>query len=36
MPLLSFENLAIGYENNIIIDNLSFAVEKGDYLAILG
>ena len=36
MPLLSFENLAIGYENNIIINNLSFAVEKGDYLAILG
>lgn len=36
MPLLSFENLAIGYENNIVLDNLSFAVEKGDYLTILG
>ena len=36
MPLLSFENLSIGYENNIIVDNLSFSVERGDYLAILG
>ena len=36
MPLLSFENLSIGYDNNIIIDNLSFDVESGDYLAILG
>ena len=36
MPLLSFDNLSIGYENNIIVDNLSFSVERGDYLAILG
>lgn len=36
MPLLSFENLSIGYENNIVVDNLSFNIEKGDYLAILG
>jgi zinc transport system ATP-binding protein len=36
MPLLTFENIAIGYENNIILDNLSFSIESGDYLAILG
>ena len=36
MPLLSFENIAIGYDNNPIVENLSFAIEKGDYLTILG
>ncbi len=36
MPLLSFENISIGYDNNPIVENLSFAVEKGDYLTILG
>ena len=29
-------NLKIGYDKNVLIDNLSFNVEKGDYLAILG
>jgi len=36
MSLLSFNNLSIGYENNIVVDNLSFSIEKGDYLAIIG
>lgn len=36
MPLLSFENIAIGYDNNPIVENLTFAIEKGDYLTILG
>ena len=36
MSLLSFENLSIGYDNNVVLENLSFAIEKGDYLAILG
>ena len=36
MPLLSFENIAIGYDNNPIVENLSFAVEEDDYLTILG
>ena len=36
MALLSFENITIGYDNNPIVENLSFAVEKGDYLVILG
>ena len=36
MPLLLFENIAIGYDNNPIVENLTFAIEKGDYLTILG
>ena len=36
MPLLSFENISIGYDNHPIVENLSFDIEKGDYLAILG
>lgn len=36
MPLLSFDNLSIGYENNVVLDNLSFSIEKGDYIAIVG
>lgn len=36
MPLLSFKNIAIGYDNNPILTGLNFEVEKGDYLAILG
>ena len=36
MPLLSFENLSIGYENTPVLEGLSFSVEKGDYLAIIG
>ena len=36
MPLLSFENLSIGYENTPVLENLSFAIEKGDYVAIIG
>ena len=36
MPLLSFLNLSIGYENTVVLDYLSFEIEKGDYLAIIG
>ena len=36
MPLLSYLNLSIGYENTVVLDNLSFEIEKGDYLAIIG
>ena len=36
MPLLSFNDLAIGYDNKIVLNHLSFTVEKGDYLVILG
>ena len=30
MSLLSFNDLTIGYDNNIVMSNLSFAIEKGD------
>ena len=36
MPLLSFNDLAIGYDNKTILSNLSFSVDQGDYLVILG
>lgn len=36
MSLLTFENLTIGYENNPVLENLNFSIDKGDYLAILG
>ena len=36
MSLLSFKNIAIGYDNNPILTGLNFEIEKGDYLAILG
>ncbi len=36
MPLLSFNNLSIGYDNNTIVEDLSFTVEAGDYIAIIG
>ena len=36
MSLLSFDNLTIGYENNPVVENLSFSIDQGDYLAILG
>ena len=36
MPLLSFNDLAIGYDNKVILSDLSFDVSKGDYLVILG
>ena len=36
MSLLSFENLSIGYDNNVVLEHLTFQVEKGDYLTIIG
>ena len=36
MSLLTFNKLTIGYENNPVLKDLSFAIDKGDYLAILG
>ena len=36
MSLISCKNLKIGYEGQIVRDNLSFAVETGDYLCIVG
>lgn len=36
MALISVNNLTVGYENMKLFDNLSFKVEQGDYLCIVG
>ena len=36
MALLTCENLSLGYDNNPIVTDLSFFVEEGDYLCIIG
>ena len=36
MSLLSFKNLTIGYENAVVLENLSFNIEYGDYVTIIG
>lgn len=36
MPQINCENLTLGYEGKAIISGLSFAVERGDYLCIVG
>ena len=36
MVQLKCENLTIGYDKKIILSNLSFEINKGDYLCIVG
>ena len=36
MSYISCENLAVGYEGQAVASGISFSVEKGDYLCILG
>ncbi len=36
MPIISAKNVNLSYENNSVIENLNFSVEKGDYLCIVG
>lgn len=36
MAQLTCENLTLGYNSKVIIENLNFSVNKGDYLCILG
>ena len=36
MALLSIENLTVGYEGEAVLDNISFSIDKGDYLCIIG
>lgn len=36
MALLTCENVAVGYENAAVVEGLNFAVERGDYLYIVG
>ncbi len=36
MPLLTIRNLSLGYDSCSIIENLTFSVNEGDYLCIVG
>ena len=36
MPLITCQNLKLGYDGRVILDNLSFTVTRGDYLCIIG
>jgi zinc transport system ATP-binding protein len=36
MPLITCKNLCLSYENNTVLSDLSFTVEPGDYLCIVG
>ncbi len=36
MALLSIKNLSLGYDSNVIVGDLNFAVNAGDYLCIVG
>lgn len=36
MALIKTENLSLGYEGHIIVENLNFEVNQGDYLCIIG
>ena len=36
MNQLIFENVVLGYDGKVILDNLNFKVSKKDYVVILG
>ena len=36
MALLNCENIVLGYENKPVVEGLTFSLEKGDYLCIVG
>lgn len=36
MPLLSCENLSLAYENKLAVSNLSFSIDEGEYLCVVG
>lgn len=36
MSLINVKNLKFGYERNLILNNISFSVQSGDYLCIVG
>ena len=36
MSLIECNNLVMNYENKVAVDNVSFAINKGDYLCIVG
>ncbi|MGN0435784.1 MAG: ATP-binding cassette domain-containing protein, partial [Wujia sp.] len=36
MSILSVTNLSIGYENKVIVKDINFQVEEGQYVCIIG
>lgn len=36
MPQITVDNLSLGYDNIPVVENLSFSVQKGDYLCVVG
>lgn len=36
MAEIKCKNLSLGYKNNVLINNLNFEINKGDYLCIVG
>lgn len=36
MELIKAENLVLSYDENVVIDGLSFAVQPGDYIGVVG
>ena len=36
MALITLENVTIAFEGTVAVDRVSFCVERGDYLVILG
>lgn len=36
MPLITCQNISLSYENNTVLSDLSFSVDSGDYLCIVG
>lgn len=36
MPQLECRNLSLGYDSKVIVSNLNFSINKGDYLCIVG
>lgn len=36
MALIYVDNLSIGYKDKVVLENLSFSINKGDYLCIIG
>lgn len=36
MSLMTCENVSFGYEGTVVVENLNFEVNNGDYLCIVG
>ena len=34
--MIEVENLSFSYQNNKVLKNISFSIEKGEYLCIIG